>query len=160
MAVKIVWDKVPAETKEALEPHLRRWMPLLPTWCQEFAIEWQPMNDSRMAVRVNYRNRSAVLILTPLWLSDSPEERANSLRHELVHVLLTPLMDAVGSIIDSNTEKNTPARKMADEMYNLALESSVEDAARRIDRLVAEATRRSPQGPGRVPGQESVAEVG
>ena len=142
MAVNIVWDKVPAEVKESLEPYLERYVPLLPTWVQEFECRWGPTSDARMAAKINYRNRWAVLLVTPHWLSDNEVERENSVRHEFIHILLAPLMEAVDLIIESNIEKDTPVHKLSDKTYRNAMEASVEDTARAIERLLSDATRR------------------
>lgn len=111
------WD-VPREVRSALEPHLERWWALVPTWCQEFTVRYDHENPSRMAARINYANRWATLVVTAGWLNDPDEERANSVRHELAHVMLEPVSAAVRRIISDTQEEGTPLYELCDSVFN------------------------------------------
>ncbi|MFW6085015.1 MAG: hypothetical protein ACODAA_07370, partial [Gemmatimonadota bacterium] len=105
----ITYDpRFPADLRRIVDAHLERWAGLIPTWCQEFTVRYEPSYDRRMAGRINYRNRWAELIVTGQWFDDDPGERECSLVHELIHVALEPLVDPVGRIIEDVTAEDTP----------------------------------------------------
>lgn len=134
-AADIRWEPdFPADLRPSVEPHLLRWAGLIPTWCQEFIVRYNSQQDGRMAAHVNYRNRWAVLIVTPEWFDSPEEERENSVLHELVHIGMEPLSSAVDRIIRDTLEEGSPLRELADGMFTDGMEASVEDMARAIRR--------------------------
>ena len=136
MVCPITWDPdIPEDIRAIVEPHLRRWRGLVPTWCQEFIVRYRPAQDGRMETKVNYRNRWAVIVVTGVWLGETEVEREASLVHELLHICLEPLSAAVVRIIEDVTEKDTPVRALVDSMFTDGLEASVEDTARCIIRV-------------------------
>jgi hypothetical protein len=78
----------PADLRVIVEPILLRWLPLLPTWCQEFRVRYRGDNENTAQVNVSHRNRWAILTITGNWLDEPESEREESLIHELVHVAL------------------------------------------------------------------------
>ena len=136
---KVEWyHNVPAEVRQAVGPILKAWFPILPTWCQEFRVSYSPDDENTLSIKVNHRNRWAVLIMTGRWLQEIPIERERALIHELVHVNMEPVAIASVRIIEDLTEKGTPLRELADSTYTEGLEGTVEDLARAFYRLQAE----------------------
>lgn len=130
------WESdVPPEIRAAVEPLLQRWWVMVPGWCEEFTVKYSAKRDARMAVSVNYRNRWALLIVTGQWLQDAPEERENSLRHELVHILVEPLTAGVRRIIEDTLEAGTPTMELCDSIFTDGMEAAVEDLARAFGRV-------------------------
>lgn len=128
-------DDFPADLRPLVEPHLLRWFGLVPTWCQEFIVRYDSDRDARMAMRVNYRNRWAVLIVTGQWFDSPASERESTVIHELLHVAMEPLTSAISRIIEDTLEVGTPVYDLADSMFTDGMEASVEDLARAILRV-------------------------
>lgn len=126
------WDPtVPPEVREATEETLAKWSWVIPPWVQFFRVRWIPkMEDAVLEVSTSYHNRWAVLRIGPQWLTQPPEEREAALLHELVHIVLDPIHEALHQITTSTTEKNTPARRLTKALGTSALETATEDTAR------------------------------
>lgn len=134
--IDVTWRKdFPPEVRTALEPMLEQWGALLPTWCQEFIVSYDGARDAQMAATVNYRNRWVVLRVTGLWIDNANEERENSLRHEMIHVLLEPMAMAVARIIEDTVPEDTPLAKLCNSVFTDGLEATVEDMARAVGRI-------------------------
>lgn len=134
--IDVTWrEDFPPEVRSALEPMLERWGALLPTWCQDFIISYDGTRDAQMAATINYRNRWAILRVTGLWLDNPPAERENSLRHELVHILLEPMDSVMRRIIEDTIPKDTPLAELCDSVFTDGMEAAVEDMARAIGRM-------------------------
>lgn len=129
------YDTVPPEIREIAEEHLKAWWLLLPTWCQEFRVNFDPENKKTLSIGVNFPGRWAVLHLTPRWLQEIPKEREVGIIHELIHVNLEPISTATNRILGDLTEKGTPLRELADSIITDGLEGSTEDLARAFFRL-------------------------
>lgn len=128
----------PADLRAIVEPHLMRWLPLLPTWCQEFRVRYRGDGDGATAkVAMSHKNRWAVLTVHGAWIDEPEEEREEAVIHELIHVALEPFSAASGRILEDLTEKDTPLRSLADSMFTDGLECTVDDLARSIQRLMA-----------------------
>lgn len=132
--MKVVWENVPLEVRAALEPLLDKWLWILPPWCQEFRVDYKGGQDATMSVTVSYRNRWAVLHATGLWLGEKEQYREVSVIHELVHVLLEPMVSAVARVIEDTTPAGTPLRNLADSVFSDGMEASTEDMARALQR--------------------------
>ena len=146
MICPVTWEPdVPDDIKAIVEPHLEHWKDLVPTWCQEFIVRYDAVLDNRMAVKVNYRNRWALLIVTGLWLGETQEARDKSLSHELIHVNLEPLVAPVVRIIEDTTKEGTVERSLADSMFSDGMEAAVEDLAQCIVRMREREHRQVPQ---------------
>ena len=134
--IDVTWrTDFPLEVRSALEPMLERWGALLPMWCQDFIVSYDGSRDAQMAVTVNYRNRWVILRVTGLWIENSKEERENSLRHEMIHVLLEPMAVAVARIIEDAVPEGTPLAKLCDSVFTDGMEATAEDMARAIGRM-------------------------
>lgn len=130
MICHITWEAdIPEDIKAIAEPMLERWVWLVPTWCQEFTVRYDPMYDAQMAVTNNYRNRWAMLRMTGQWLGCPDSERELSLVHELIHVCLEPLVAPVSRIVGNLTKDGTKLRAMADKMFSDGLEAATQDLA-------------------------------
>lgn len=132
------WESdFPADVRAIVEPYLARWLPLLPTWCQEFRVRYRGGESNTLKVDVSHRNRWAVLTVSGNWLDEPDSEREEAIIHELIHVALEPFCVATRRIVEDLTQEGTPLRSLADSMGTDGLECSVDDLARSIQRLVA-----------------------
>lgn len=131
---QIEWIDVRDDIQAAVTPHLMRWWALVPAWVQSFSVMFMPQEDAVLQAKINYRNRWFSLIVTGTFLDCSHEERADAIRHELIHALLEPMMAVSNRILDELLE-NGPHRELIDGLYTDGYEASVEDLARAIGRL-------------------------
>lgn len=139
------WDaEFPADVRAIVEPVLLRWLPLLPTWCQEFRVRYRGDNANTAQVNVSHRNRWAILTIAGNWLSEPRIEREEAIIHELIHVALEPCWSAASRFLEDVTQDGTPLREFAHSALTDGLECSVDDLARSIQRLIA--CRHAPAG--------------
>lgn len=109
---------------------------LLPTWCQEFQVNYDSRTEDMCNVTVHYANRWAVLCVGPSWLDQPEAERESGLLHELVHVGLEPLSGAAANLIENTLEDGSPAYTLAKQQVHDGTEAAVEDLCRAIRRAV------------------------
>ena len=134
--IEINYEKdFPEEVKAIIDPLINEWKTLLPPWCQELIVKYDPTRASNMAVQVNYRTRWAVLYVPGVWLKLDPTERVAAMLHEFAHILLRPLTSPIERIIEDTLEEKTTIRELADSMYCDGEEAAVEDIAHAILRI-------------------------
>lgn len=103
----IWYDKrVPQEIKDALEPVIIAQSYVLPTWCQEIAVHFDPEQESAASMYANKPYRIAHLTVSGGWLRAAEKERIDMVRHEFVHVVLS---------IMTNWTKDTLNRLITDD---------------------------------------------
>lgn len=129
------WRNTPPEVRQALEPMLKRWGALLPSWVQDVRVAYDGTRDATMSVTTNYRNRWILLLVTGNWMAEAQGERENALRHELAHVLLEPFDSVVERVLDTLPE-DTVTEQLARGMVEDGAEAAVEDIARALGRLM------------------------
>ena len=129
-------DIVPQEVRDWVVPILEEFEYVLPSWVEYFSISYDPQYDAAMAVRTNYRNRFAVLVVTGQSMAYPHRERRASVLHELSHVLTCPLTDLLSEILDTLLEKDSPQLKMAHKSIDDGTEAVVEDMARAFLRVI------------------------
>lgn len=120
----------PDDLRSSVAPLIEQWRSMIPTWCQEVVLRYDPQQEARMAARINYRNRWAVLIVTGQWFDQPEDERVASLLHELMHICMEPFTVAASRVIEDLTDEGTPLRELAHTMYEDGMEAAVEDLAR------------------------------
>ena len=109
----ISWEPdIPQDVRVIVDIHLQKWMGLLPTWVQEFIVRYDPKQPGRMAAKINYSNRWAMLVVTADWIGEVVEEREAALVHEFIHVNLEPLAAPICRIIEDLTEKESKLRSL------------------------------------------------
>ena len=118
--LKIEWDEVPDEIKEAVEKDLSKFLWLTPPWLQELSIFYKARLDKIAESETNYRYRWAIIIIGASYLTHDDSGRRDAIIHELIHVVLAPPQHIVDRLlVDANSfEKDT---------YNSGLEEVVCD---------------------------------
>lgn len=98
----IIWyaKNVPPEIQSLLASIIRTEEHILPTWIHEIAVHWEPENSHAALMSTNKPYRIAHLTVTGRWLNDLPDERAETIRHEFLHVPLGPLTDWTKDLIE------------------------------------------------------------
>lgn len=126
---------IPPEVATVLEPIIERWKFLLPTWCQDLRIEWKPDLDGDIAeTSIHYANRWAVIRVAAPWLDGEPADRETVIIHEMIHVTMEPLQRAAFTTVDTLTEKDSPAYRLAERQIRDGTEAVAEDLARAMYR--------------------------
>lgn len=121
----------PPEVRAAVEPHLHRWLGVVPRWCHEIIVRWNPdCTDSSMRCDVRPQYRDTVLEVCPAWLDMEEASRENAVVHELAHILVGPLMNFARETIRDVSDDGTALRAVLDRQCTNAFEGVVEDAAR------------------------------
>lgn len=127
----------PVDIRAIVEPYLLRWIPLLPTWCQELRVRYRGEIGAVAQVDISHRNRWALLIIGGNWLDEPEEEREEAIIHELIHVALEPLSTAASELVETLADDGTPLRRLAETQLRNGVECSVDDLARSIQRLAS-----------------------
>ncbi len=137
--IPITWDgNLPPEIKAAVAPVLTAYAPMLPPRLEDLRVRYDSDRDACMATQVDYRNRWVRLIVTGHWLNESPQQREEAVRHEIVHMLLAPLQAAVQRIVDDTLKPTTGMSAAYDLAISLAVdgeEATTEDIARAFGRM-------------------------
>lgn len=141
--VEPIWEEdFPPDVRAIVEPALTPWLPLLPTWLQDFRVRYRGSNENTCQVEISHRNRWAILVIPGNWLEEHPAAREQALIHELAHVVLEPLWSVTRRFVDDTTEEGTPLRELAVSVLTDGLECSVDDLARSLQRMAGNLTAR------------------
>lgn len=133
---EVSWSKqIPSEVRNILIPILRKWVVLVPAWCRDFRVGYAPDQVSTIAdMTSNYRNRWACLRLSGRWLSETTYEREAVIIHELIHINLEPIDEAVGRALEALP--NDEMRDLCRAFYTDGVEAATEDLAWAFLRIV------------------------
>lgn len=132
LRAKVIWkEEVPAEIRAAVEPHLTRWLGILPGWCEEIIMRWNADTTSaslQTDVRPEYRD--VILEVCPSWLDLGEDSRECAVVHELCHVLAGPLVNFTRDTIWQMSDEGSALRGILQRECEKAFEGVVEDQAR------------------------------
>ncbi len=108
---------------------------LVPAWCHDVCVTWNPMvNDRAADMESEFQYRRARLRICAQFLDQTEEERLNVLRHELIHISTSPMVDyaveAFKKLLDGDEEK--PLFKILRDGLSERHEGCVEDLTRCI----------------------------
>jgi hypothetical protein len=100
MSTKIRYSPdLPVEVLSIIQPLLKKWKWLIPTWCQELWIVWTPegINGQSFAGanQARYDYRDATIHFHPDLLDEASGDQEYTIVHELLHTFGTPLVDWV-----------------------------------------------------------------
>lgn len=128
----------PSEVRAAVEPHLHRWLVILPGWCAEVVVRWNPdCAEASMRTHVRPEYRDTVLEVCPNWLEMNEASRELTVMHEMMHVAMGPLVNFTRNTIRDLTEPDTMIRGVLDRACTEAFEGCVEDLARAARRVAS-----------------------
>ena len=139
MRVSYIGD-FPKDIRKIVEPILDEWLDLLPTWCQQFRVMFDSDTQAVLASSTNYRNRWATLYITAEWFEQSKEGREIALLHELIHVLIAPLVNPTSKVLDALLKEDSNEKAFAESIFKDGEEAAVEDMANAIYRMVRKTT--------------------
>lgn len=129
------WIDVPREVKAAVQSELACWTFLLPPWCQELRIRWDPELEATAEVTVHVPNRWATIRIGPPYLEQPQDERLVVILHEILHIALHPYTTATTAAMRHLAgEDRQELLAMGEDFVEQALEGVVEDLARSVHR--------------------------
>lgn len=124
---------VPPEIIAIVEPVLAERLWMVPTWCQEIVVKFDPSMDGGDAAHIEPRTeyRKAMMGIGPAFIVDTVGGREDILTHELAHLIIAPLHSWCSVVMEhSPYEEDSPSQGMLEEHFRLALESTTEDLMR------------------------------
>lgn len=91
---------VPDEVKSSCKELLISNESLIPNWCNEVRIFWNPQGyeDAAAYIDTSYAYRYAAIFICPPFLNEEPEDRELRIKHELCHIVSSPLVSYVNDI--------------------------------------------------------------
>ncbi len=135
MTAVIQWlPDVPSDIRTAIEFHLVRWLPVLPTWCHRIIVNWdfELAAEGDLQTVVHYEYRCVHFTIGPGFLNREVAGRSTAVLHEYMHVMLAPMCNAHRDLLVLLQEKVPDLYTLANEQYRHAMESVVVDLGRTI----------------------------
>lgn len=128
--VKFDWQNVPDEIKQTAEPHIKQWLHLIPRWVNNLYVRYdtEQQGDTICWISIKYDYRLATIFLCPRFLSRSNEQRAEDIRHEIVHLILAAMSDWAGDVLRKLIKDET-ARDILLSEWNSRVEQTTQDMA-------------------------------
>lgn len=84
----------PDEVLPAIREAVAQCAWIVPAWCHEVCVTWHPMITDRAAdMESDFRYRRARLRICAQFMDQTGEERVNVIRHELLHISTSPIVD-------------------------------------------------------------------
>lgn len=124
--MQIRWRDAPNEIRTAVEPLIRRWEHLLPTWVHFVMVAYDQADSGSMTNRTYPEYRFAKLWVNAGWLTCTPEERSDLVRHEFLHLPIAPLFHLGHDLIDTLVQDEA-CRKTLHEQWRVAHEGAITD---------------------------------
>jgi hypothetical protein len=137
---------LPREIRAALEPYVMRYLDILPPWCHTLFVcaEKDPKEkaETYASMKTDYRYRRARMVITPVFLEGTDEEREQTIIHEFVHVLNAPMVDFNDQLIELVKQNDPDLSKLLETLQEGGMEAATEDTCMVLWRLTAD--RRHP----------------
>ncbi|MBD2119351.1 hypothetical protein [Trichocoleus sp. FACHB-262] len=119
----LMMDK--SKVKEVVDTNILKMMRQLGVQAWKVAVLYEPTGNPNWVASCTRQlpYQSAVIRIDP-HMAESEADVLNSLRHELIHVLLAPL-DAYRDVVISNIEADSPMDAAEDRAWTMAIETCV-----------------------------------
>lgn len=128
---RVIWDKsVPRALRALCKPHVEQHVYLLPGWCEEIRIGYDADSEGASAnVRVAQEYRFARITLHPPMIDMSEADRADTIRHEILHVATMPMVVLLHKAMNALEleSANPPLHAWIVESARETMESVVQD---------------------------------
>ncbi|HET8777970.1 MAG TPA: hypothetical protein VFN76_09955 [Candidatus Limnocylindria bacterium] len=137
-APQLYWQEpMPTEVRLAIEPHLHRFLYLLPGWCYELRIGWDEA-DANGILKTNIipEYRGGRLTVCPGFFRRSEEQRQDDVVHEMVHFSIEPLRDVACGFVDEIEKAKPGFKDMGVEAVRKAVEGAVCDVTELVFRAL------------------------
>ena len=139
MTATVVYHDVPNEIREAINPHVDKWLPALPRWVANVTVVFVPEDeDSSLSTVVRPEYRSLTLRVHPGWLNHRERDnRSADVLHEFLHAPLEMARDVFHNTVHAAVDDTDPLFSFVREEYRKALECGVNDLEDIVLRLTA-----------------------
>ena len=139
MTATVVYHDVPDEIREAINPHVEKWLPALPRWVAQVLVVFVPNEeDASLSTGVRPEYRCVTLRVHPDWLNHRERDsRSADVLHEFLHAPLEMARDVFHNTIHAVVDDTDPLHSFVREEYRKALESGVNDLEDIVLRLTA-----------------------
>lgn len=128
--IKIDYDRdCPPEVRAKIEPLLRQWSHVFPSWCREVFVKFSASDDYSLSISAREPYRDALFHIHPEWLTHEPDIAERNVIHELSHGITSPLAEFARGLIRDFTEEGSVLRKRCEREFKEAQEGVVEDLA-------------------------------
>lgn len=103
---------------------------LIPAWCNDLIVTWNPTVDDRAAdMESNFDYRNARMRICAQFIDQTEAHRVEILRHEMLHISINPLVDYCKRTIERllPDETNRAFRETIYDVMDTRNEGCVED---------------------------------
>ena len=123
----VSWNPdVPEEVRASVEPYIRRWEHLAPTWIHDLRVAWDPKGDGA-SMSTHHEYRYARIEVTGKFLDMPAYERDDAVRHEFLHIPLAPLTNWTKDLIERLAKDDERLRDWLHSEWRERLEAAVVD---------------------------------
>lgn len=135
--MRVIWLGVPAEVRDALDPHLEYWEPFAPRWLEVLAVKFEDQEENNvLAISPEPEYRHARLHVYPTFLKQLPKDRKAAVAHEFVHVAFEAAGRVFQSLLAATVDEDDAMHGWAMEEFRKAMEACVTDVELGIGRLL------------------------
>lgn len=126
-------EAMPQEVKDASLPLLVENEHLIPEWCHEVRVYWNPAGEhvgedlAAAYIETEYAYRYATLTICPAFLSEEDEARTFRIKHELWHIVSSPLVSYLKDITDILSKRDELLSEIVARESTEKVESLTED---------------------------------
>lgn len=137
--VAVLWmDNERPDVRAMIEPVLSQCFALVPGWVEELTVYYDsdPQTpDAIAACRILPEYRRVAVRVFPRWFNCGPAERLETLQHEILHIAVHPMKNALDDLLDTWTDAPEPVKVWGREVFRRAMESAVCDLSHGVLRL-------------------------
>ncbi len=124
--------EIPEEVKNSCRHILIENEFLVPNWCNEVRIYWSPDGydkdgDTVAYITSNYAYRFAAISICPPFLNEEEEDRKSKIKHELCHIVSTPLASYVKDTANILTDEHEIISQIVNREITERAEAMTED---------------------------------
>ena len=136
--MRIIWEEVPSAVKKEVEPHVKRFTPVLPAWIELMRIVFSPPGDAAFlaTIEISYEYRQIQVCIHPRFLTIDYHRQATTILHEFIHTTFSGPSGVFSSLVDAAVDEDNPLGNWADEEWRKAEEAAVTDLEYGIARLL------------------------
>ena len=131
-------ENIPSELLPLLKEKFAKYEDLVPGWCECVSVFWNPerVDETQLISGETtgyYDYRRASINICSGFLGETDSDREDTIRHELAHVLLSPIENFVGKAVQNI--KNKELKSFVSEQFSVVLESVVQDVASALQKI-------------------------
>ena len=138
--MQIIWDAVPKAVRKDIEPHVKRFAPVLPSWVETVRICFVPAPDdvptAVASTNISHEYRQLRVSVHPAYLIQEEYQKALVFIHEFVHAPHDAMDQVFDSLLNATVIEDSALEKWAIEEWRRAEESCVTDLEHGIARLL------------------------